>query len=278
TASAARSLKQELSIPTVHTMHSTEFDRNAVPWRFIADIERGAIGNADRVITVSNRMKRQLVEKFNAEEKKIRVIFNGVESEEFENKDTLSRISLPLLQNKKKVLFLGRLTGQKAPAEFLRAAKEVLCLEPNTAFLIAGTGDMLPHLLNLSITLGIQKSVIFLGYLSDEDRKKIYCQCDVYVMPSVSEPFGITALEAMASGTPTIISTNSGVGEAVKTVLRVDFWDTRAMAEKIIALLRYPPLSSTMSGMSYSEARQFTWAAAARETLKVYDELLALKK
>jgi glycosyltransferase involved in cell wall biosynthesis len=272
---AAKKLKTSLSLPLVHTVHSTEFDRNPIPWDFIINIERQLVQNADRLITVSNRMKRQLQERLGADEKKIRVVYNAVEAEEFESrKHAKACILLPLLREKKKVLFLGRLTGQKAPAEFLHAARKVLRFEPNTAFLVAGTGDMLPYLINLSLELGIQDKVFFLGHIPDEERKKIYAQCDVYVMPSVSEPFGISALEAMASGTPTIISKEAGVGEVAKSLLRVDFWDTEAMAQKIVALLRYQPLAKTMSSLSYNEARKFSWEDAARETLNVYHELL----
>ncbi len=273
-AKAGKSAKLALNIPLVQTFHSTELDRNPFPWDYIFSLERKAASDADRIIAVSNRMKGTLEKSFSARPEKIRVIYNAVSHDDFSCKGkSAPNLSPPLFYKRKKVLFLGRLTEQKGPSQFLHAAKKALQAEPETLFLVAGTGNLLAHLINLSISLGISKNVIFLGYITDEDRHKIYSECDVYVLPSVSEPFGISALEAMASGTPAIVSKNSGIGEASKSVLKVDFWDTEKMAEQIVAVLRYSPLAKTMSGLSYSEARKFSWDTAARETLKVYQEL-----
>jgi glycosyltransferase involved in cell wall biosynthesis len=120
--------------------------------------------------------------------------------------------------------------------------------------------------------------VRFLGYLSDEDQQRIYKIADIYVMPSTSEPFGITALEAMSSGVPVIISKTSGVAEIVKSAIKVDFWDINAMAQKILAVLRYKPLAFAMSQMSMNEAAHYTWSKTAEETLRVYHEALSSKR
>ena len=123
--------------------------------------------------------------------------------------------------------------------------------------------------------LGISSNVRFLGYVSDDDQQKIYKIADVYVMPSTSEPFGITALEAMSSGVPVIISKTSGVAEIVKSAIKVDFWDINAMAMKILAVLKHAPLSRAMVRLSSHEVAYYTWAKTAEETLKVYHETMA---
>lgn len=157
--------------------------------------------------------------------------------------------------------------------QFLYAAKMVSERVPEARFVMAGTGDMLPQLISKSIELGLQDKVIFTGYLSEDEQRRAYASSDVYVMPSVSEPFGITALEAMASGTPLIISKSSGVGEIVKNALQVDFWDVQELAAKLIALLKYPPLRREMSKEELREVKKFTWGTTADKTIEVYKEI-----
>ncbi len=148
-------------------------------------------------------------------------------------------------------------------------------MEPNTLFVIAGKGELLPLLINMSIVLGISSNVKFLGYVPEGEQSKIYKVADVYVMPSTSEPFGITALEAMSSGVPVIVSKTSGVAEVAKSAIKVDFWDIKMMAQKIIAVLRFAPLSRTMTRLSKSEVCEHTWDRAAEGTLRVYDEAIS---
>jgi glycosyltransferase involved in cell wall biosynthesis len=174
------------------------------------------------------------------------------------------------------VLFLGRLTIQKGAEFFLKAAQKVKNFEPDTKFVIAGTGDMLPQLISQSIDLGISDRVIFTGRLTEDEVKHIYGISSVYVMPSVSEPFGITALEAISAGTPTIASKTAGFSEAFKNCLRVDFWDTDEMANKIISLLRYDPLHRTLAVEGKREIDLFTWDQVAENTLDVYKKLVVL--
>jgi glycosyltransferase involved in cell wall biosynthesis len=212
---------------------------------------------ADRIIAVSHFTKRVIVEKYGINPDKISVVHNAV---------------YPLAAGHKQeiVLFLGRLTIQKGAEFFLKAAKKVKAYEPDTKFVVAGTGDMLPQLVSQAIDLGISDRVIFTGRLSDEEVKHIYGISSVYVMPSVSEPFGITALEAISAGTPTIASKTAGFSEAFKNCLRVDFWDTDEMANKIISLLRYDPLHRTMATEGKHEIEMFTWDRVADKTIDVY--------
>ena len=168
------------------------------------------------------------------------------------------------------VLFLGRLTIQKGAEFFLKAANKVKDFEPNARFVVAGSGDMLNKLINQAVDMNISDRVIFTGRLTEEEVKHIYGISSVYVMPSVSEPFGITALEAISAGTPTIASKTAGFSEAFNNCLRVDYWDTDEMANKIISLLRYGPLHKTLAKEGKKEIELFTWDRVANKTMDVY--------
>jgi glycosyltransferase involved in cell wall biosynthesis len=264
TVEAGMKLKKITGKPLVFTVHSTEYDRtaNIYPMNFIAEIEKGGIDEADLVITVSNGMKKQLIERYRANEKKIIVVYNGINVSKY--------FGLIKKKNKGIVLFLGRLTNQKGPYFFLHTAKKVLEKRKDVMFIIAGQGDQMPELIRIAIDLGIMNNVAFTGYLSEEELLQAYALADVYVMPSVAEPFGITALEAAASGTPVIVSKNAGVAEKVLHCFKVDFWDTHEMADKIICLLKYPVLGECMRRNCYKEIGNFGWDKVAERTIAVY--------
>jgi glycogen(starch) synthase len=261
-------IKEEKKKPLIVTVHSTEFDRTGSlcpnPW--ISDIEWQGMYHADRVIAVSRYMKNQLVEKYSIPEDKIDVVHNSINPEEYSGE----RLSFGLDQ--KVVLFLGRLTLQKGPDYFLRAAKKVLEVDRNVRFVVVGTGDMLPQLIDMSINMGISSDVIFTGF--QESIEEYYRMADLYVMPSVSEPFGITALEAMASGAPVIVSKQSGVREAVKHKLSVDFWDVDMLASKMLGVLRYGCVREEMRKNGHREIRGMSWNDAAKETMSVYSKTI----
>ncbi len=270
TVRAAVLAKQKIRKPHVFTVHSTEYDRSGMgPNQQILEVERMGVHSADRVITVSHMMKKQLTDKFGVDCSKIRVIYNGVDPDKFKKKWEVKKYS-----KERVVLFLGRMAEQKGPVQFLQAAQKVLSVVKNARFVMAGGGDMLPYLINYSIQLGISDRVTFLGYLPESQLHEAYAKSDVYVLPSVSEPFGITALEAMASGTPIILSKTSGVSEITPHCLKVDFWDVNKMAEYIIALLKYRVLNHEMGMNEVEDARKFSWDRAADETLGVYRELV----
>jgi glycogen(starch) synthase len=258
TMKAAIAVKEKLGIPLVLTVHSTEYDRSGwiYPNQWFIDIEREGMQKADRIIAVSEFTKRVVVEKYGINPDKITVVHNAV---------------YPIGEGEKRnlILFLGRLTIQKGPEFFLKTAKKVLDYE-DARFVIAGIGDMLPKLIEQAVHLGISNKVIFTGKLTEEEVKHIYQISSIYVMPSVSEPFGITALEAISAGTPTIVSKSAGVSEVLKNCFKVDFWDTDEMANKIIALLRYDSLRDTMTQSSKREIQLFTWDRVAERTLQVY--------
>ena len=222
---------------------------------------------ADRTIAVSGKMKGTLMERLGAEEGRVRVVYNGIDAAKYRKKEGGARKG-------KLVLFLGRLTHQKGPEQFLCAAKKVCQHNKDVRFLVVGEGGLLPKLISLSIELGIANRVSFWGFVPEDEKRSIYSMCDVYVMPSVSEPFGISALEAMASGTPCIISKNSGVSEIARNCLLVDFWDVDEMASQILALLRYPAMSRVMSSHEMKDAARLGWKETAEKTIKVYNEVL----
>lgn len=277
TSRAAGEAAAATSLPLVHTFHSTEFDRTSQPWDFILDLERRAATQADLLIGVSKRTADQM-RRLGADSAKIRIVYNGVDASKYNNGEKphpASPIGRMREGESKLVLFLGRLTEQKGPVQFLHAAKKVLTKNPNVRFIIAGKGELLPMLINLSISLGLQNHVKFLGYVGEEEQRRIYSACDLYVMPSTSEPFGITALEAMASGTPVIVSKTSGVSEVARSAVRVDFWDINGMAQKMLAVLSYPSLRSSMVRLERSDVGQLTWEKCAEETVKVYSEAIS---
>ncbi len=263
TMRAGVTLKEKTGLPLIITVHSTEYDRAGwlYPNQWFIDLERYGMEKADKIIAVSHFTKRVIVEKYGINPDKIEVVHNAV-------------YPIPEGQKKGIVLFLGRLTIQKGAEFFLKAAQKVKEHEPDARFVVAGTGDMLPRLIDQAIHLGISDRVIFTGRLTEEEVKHIYSISSVYVMPSVSEPFGITALEAISAGTPTIVSKTAGVAETFKNCLKVDFWDTDEMANKIISILKYDPLRSTIAQEGKHEIDLFTWNRVATQTIDVYIKVI----
>jgi glycogen synthase len=271
TSIAALEIKRRTGKPLAITIHATEYDRCPLsPNKWILERETAAVKGADLIITVSEMMKKQLIERFGANPNKVVVIYNAIEHSEW-----ISEKIEKTFSGHKVVLFVGRVTMQKGPDFFLRAAKRVLEKNPDARFAIAGKGDMLPQVIKEAVSLGISDKVMILGYVPDEELANLYSSADVFVLPSVSEPFGITALEAMASRVPTILSRQSGVREIVKSAFVVDFWDIDEIANKILALLNYPSLHGSMRKNAHEEISSLTWSKVAGETKKVYGRLLA---
>jgi len=262
--------------PLVVHVHATEFDRcagNTINQE-VYDIEREGFNAADSVITVSNFTKNMVVEHYDVDPSKIQVVHNAVDfkAESIQESETPA-----LTKTDKIVLFLGRITIQKGPDHFLQVAKRVLEKMPDVKFVVAGSGDMERYMIERTAELGLNKNVMFTGFLRGSDIDMAYKMADVYLMPSVSEPFGITPLEAMMHGTPTIISKQSGVSEVVSNCLKVDFWDTDEMANKILAILNYQGLSETLKENAYEEVRKFDWKIPAKKCVGIYNKLVGRK-
>lgn len=265
---AGLAIARMTGIPLVIHVHSTEFDRSGEHvHQQIYDIERRAMHGAMRVVTVSYWTKNIVTHKYGVDESKIRVVWNGVDQDGSEE-----RLHPPIESNDKIVLFLGRITMQKGPEYFVSAAKRVLEKIDNVKFIVAGSGDMATRMIELAAQMGIGHKVLFTGFLRGGDVGRVFKMADCYVMPSVSEPFGIAPLEAMSHDVPVIISKQSGVSEVLTHALKVDFWDIDEMANKIIAVLRHPPLGQTLRHHGQIELRNLTWDGAAESCESVYED------
>jgi glycosyltransferase involved in cell wall biosynthesis len=261
--------------PLVVHVHSTEFDRSGEHVnQMIYDIERMGMHSADRVIAVSHLTRSIIISRYSVPGEKVEVVYNGVEPDG--NGQFRDYAPTPIHKGEKIVLFLGRITMQKGPEYFLMAAKKVLEVMQDVKFVMAGSGDMLHRVIELSAELGIGHKVLFTGFLRGEDVARVFKMADLYVMPSVSEPFGIAPLEALEQDVPVLISKQSGVSEVLRHVLKVDFWDVNEMANKIVAVLRYPPLQITLREQGNFEVRKLRWEDAARSCERIYQEAAAL--
>ncbi|MBN1457435.1 MAG: glycosyltransferase family 4 protein [Sedimentisphaerales bacterium] len=258
--------------PLIIHVHSTEFDRSGenVNQR-IYDIERHGMHVASKIIAVSHLTRKIVIDRYGVEPDKVKVVYNGVER----NGQGINALSnVGIRKEEKIVLFLGRITMQKGPEYFLDAAKQVLDVVDNVKFVIAGSGDMMGRIIEMAAQMGIGQKVLFTGFLRGKDVEKVYDMADLYVMPSVSEPFGIAPLEALNRDVPVLISKQSGVSEVLTHVLKVDFWDTKEMANKIIAVLKHPSLRMTLREHGNFEVRKLRWEDAARKCVDVYNEMM----
>lgn len=252
--------------PLVVHVHSTEFDRSGAHVnQKVYDIERRGMHGAMRVIAVSQLTKNVLVRRYSVPGSKVEVVYNGVDLE-----PTQGEHSTGIQSKDKIVLYFGRITYQKGPEYFIYAAKRVLDYLPDVKFVVAGSGDQAKRMIELAAELGIGHKVLFTGFLRGKDIQRVFAMADLYVMPSVSEPFGIAPLEAMGHDVPVLISKSSGVSEVLVHALKVDFWDIDDMADKIIAVLRHPPLSKTLREHGAFEVRKITWDGAATRCERVY--------
>ncbi len=261
---------QRLSVPLVAHVHASEYDRSGEhPDERIRRIEQRGVDVASRVVCVSHYTAGIVRTRYHAADEKLRVVHNAVtRTEQRERLRTTKSVPEPI------VLFLGRVTFQKGPEYFLEAARRVVDVEPRVKFVMVGAGDMLPKMVERAARMGLARHVHFTGFLKGPDVERIYSMADVYVMPSVSEPFGISPLEALALDTPVIVSRQSGVSEVLSNALKVDFWDVDEIANKIVALLRYPALRDHVRAAGGDEVRAMSWLDRGRRLREVYGELL----
>lgn len=254
--------------PLIMHVHATEFDRSGENVnQLVYDIEKEGMSEADHIITVSNYTKRIVVNRYSQPLEKITTVYNGIE----EGDTKIKKLQNPF--NKKIVTFLGRVTFQKGPDYFVEAAEKVIKKDPNIIFVLAGSGDMLNRMIALVGKKHISKNFFFTGFLRGKDVEKMFRMSDVYVMPSVSEPFGISPLEAMREGVPTIISKQSGVSEVVSYAIKVDFWDIDAMADAIYSLTHYPAISNMIKKNASQQLHTINWDKATKEILDIYNKV-----
>lgn len=265
TYAAGIAAKKVSGKPLVIHVHATEYDRSGENVNTqVYNIERMGMVAADKIITVSNLTRNIVINKYGIDPSKVVTVHNAVDFNEFKQMDVKRGV------DDKIITFLGRITFQKGPEYFIEAAAKVLSRNPKARFVMAGNGDLMNRSIRRVAQLGIADRFHFTGFLRGNDVKKMFAYSDVYVMPSVSEPFGISPLEAMKSNVPTIISKQSGVAEVLKYAIKVDFWDIDAMADAMYALLEYPALSKMSVRCGLEEVNALKWSNAALKIKDVY--------
>ena len=256
--------------PLVVHVHSTEFDRSGeLVNQPVYDIERAGMHAAARVITVSYLTKTVVTNRYGVDPSKVDVVYNAID------RNGSVRPPIPRIKRDEKiVLFLGRITMQKGPEYFVRAAHKVLARMDNVRFIMAGSGDLVRPSIELAADLGIGHRVLFTGFLRGADVERVFQMADLFVMPSVSEPFGLVPLEAICQDVPVLISKQSGVSEVLRHALKVDFWDVDEMANKILAVLRHPPLHAALREHGSLEVSRFSWRDSAHNCIEVYERAI----
>jgi glycosyltransferase involved in cell wall biosynthesis len=265
---AGIALKAQSGRPLAVHVHITEFDKSGgqhADSRVYA-LEREGMAGADRVFAVSRRVAERCITSYGVDPARLRVVYNAIEP------DRRDVAKIPV--GDRIVLFLGRITLQKGPDYFVEAARRVLEKEPDVTFVMAGQGDMLPRMIERAAELGLGRRMLFPGFVDRDRAATLYESADVFVMPSVSEPFGIVPLEAMDRGVPVIVSRQSGVGELLSHVLKVDFWDVDDLAAKIVYALRYPCLARELRERGRQEVGRLSWDAVADRLEHLYGELI----
>lgn len=257
--------------PLIFHVHALETDRSGI-WvdtRIFA-IEKYGLEHADKIIAVSEYTKNILIEKYGISPHKIAIVHNGTDAVT----DNDERASQLLRKRHKMVLFLGRLAEQKGPAFFVEIARKILGRRHDVHFVIAGTGGLLQSLIHKVASLRLGKYIHFTGFLDHQKIARIFRLADVYVMPSISEPFGISCLEALSYGVPVVISKQSGAAEVLPHVIKADFWDIDDMANKVVALLDYEALRRTTLQNSQENLRHLTWERAADSLIGIYSDCI----
>ena len=255
--------------PLVVHIHATEFDRagDAHINEEVFAIEKRGMEEADAVVAVSQWTKDIVVQKYHIDPAKVKVVHNGIVQGEEPAKASLPKISDSV------VTFLGRITHQKGPQYFIEAARQILDYFPDVHFIMAGSGDLLPAMVDRVAQLKLSTRFHFTGFLKSDQIEQVWSVTDVYIMPSVSEPFGITPLEASQAGVPVIISNQSGVAEVMDHAVKVDFWDIAALANAIISILKHKGLSESLKVNAKKELKTLTWRRAATQLNQLYHEL-----
>ena len=256
--------------PLVVHVHATSYDRGDEKHMDsrVLEIEKRGMMAADRVVTVSYLTRNIVINKYGIDPAKVVTVHNAVDFSGREN------ISVERGVRDKVVTFLGRITFQKGPEYFIEAAAKVLKRTKNVRFVMAGSGDMMNRAIRQVARLGISDRFHFTGFLRGQEVQEMFALSDVYIMPSVSEPFGISPLEAMRSNVPSIISYQSGAAEVLKYALKVDFWDVDAMADDIYALLSYPALADFATKQGFDEVNELKWNGATAKLKEVYESIL----
>jgi len=264
--------KQISGKPLIVHVHSTDFDRSggAVNPDIFA-IEKQGFDEADHIITVSNRIKSRLTNQYHIPSQKITTIYNAIDPELNSDGEIKNR-----KQKHKIVTFLGRITIQKGPEYFVDVARMVIHRMKNVHFVMAGNGELRNHILELCARYGITDRIHFTGFLNNDEVARMLRQSDLFIMPSVSEPFGIVPLEAMQANVPVIISLQSGVSELIRNVIKTNFWDVHAMADAVHGILSNKKLATSLITEGKQEVSRLSWNHSANQIRQVYQKTLSI--
>lgn len=280
TFEAGMAAKQLSHKPLVAHVHATEFDRAGERYGnpLVHDIEYTALCMADRIIAVSQATKATIVREYHIPAEKIEVVHNSIDTDQLQPLDVencyryltaMKQLGYMVVTN------VGRLTVQKGLTHLLHAARQALAKQPKLLFLLAGVGEQYHELLELSAELGISESIIFTGeFARGKAWRDAFAIGDVFVLPSVSEPFGITVLEAIGYGSPAIVSRQAGVREVIRNVLTFDCWDTQKLADQLVALADHRSLRETLAANAQAELRGLSWSQAAEQCRRLYETVL----
>ncbi len=256
--------------PLVIHVHATDFDRSGGKVNpTVFEIEKTGMHIADKIIAVSNLTRNTVIDKYGIHPDKVVTVYNAVDPLPDDE-----RLQLKRGINEKVVTFLGRITLQKGPEYFVMAAHKVLQKMDNVRFVMAGSGELMEKMIQWTSSLGISDRFHYTGFLKGDDVFRMFSLSDVYVMPSVSEPFGISPLEAMQSNVPSIISHQSGVAEILKYAIKVDFWDVDALADAIYGLLNYPSLAEMFKKYGVQEVNDMKWENSGKKVYNIYQEFV----
>lgn len=272
---AAIGVKIATGKPLVVHVHNTVYDRylgNFNPME--RDMEYNGLASADKIIAISNYVKQMIIRHYGISADKIEIVHNAPNSLIRERKH-ISKFPKLNLGGDKVVLFTGRITAQKGPEYFVHCAKRVLEKRKDVKFIMGGTGDMFRRTVDLATNLGIADRFVFTGFYSLDQAQSLYASADCYLMPSVSEPFGLVPLEAMEHGTPAIISRTSGVAEVASHTLKCDFWDIDHMANQVLAVLNYPALRESLGQNGQRQVQQMNWTKPTNQCVGIYNQLLS---
>lgn len=272
---AAMHVKQQHGCPLILHVHSVESDRaggnHGNP--LVHEIEATAFQMADRIIAVSSLTKQSIMKDYGIPSDKIEVVHNSIDLNDvspLDGDNSYAYLEALKARGYKVIVNIGRLTVQKGLPNFLRAAAEVVKRAPKTIFLIVGSGEQYFELIDMAAELGISKNVMFAGFQRGKQWRDAFAIADLFVMPSISEPFGLTPLEAIGYGTPPLISKQSGVSEVLKNCLKVDFWDVQEMANQIVTLVENDPLRRELHINALQEYKRLSWSKAADRLFELY--------
>ena len=277
---AALRVKEAKNCPIVLHVHSVESDRagNQHGNPLVREIEAISLHLADRIVAVSKHTKRSIMRDYGIPADKIEVVHNSINVSQIpkiEEDNSYKYLTAMKELGYKVVVNVGRLTVQKGLPNLLSAAQKVVAKEPKTLFLIVGSGEQYQELIELSAKLGIGRNVLFADFQRGKRWRDAFIIGDLFVLPSVSEPFGLTPLEAAGYGTPALISKQSGVSEVLQNCLKVDHWDIDEMANKIVAVIRDETLGQELSRNARNEYERMSWRESGRKIKKLYHEHLA---